>query len=198
VREIKYAIRWLKSKQSTYRLNASKVIITGGSAGGHLSALTALTEGENLYNPTVPASLAGFNSSVQFVFAYAGVYNIATFDSVLTDLVPKVFGCWRPSINSWRPCSTQTLQQASPINHISANDPKIYLTHGDLDTIAPPQQSDEFSRALCAAGKLSYYNRTVSDAVTKYQHNLEPFLAGNPYLGIILNAGLSNTITPNC
>jgi len=203
VREIKYAIRWLKSKKSTYKLDTSKVIIAGGSAGGHLAALTALTEGESLYSPTVPASLAGVNSAVQFVFAYAGIYNIETYtdpfaETIYGPLIPKVFGCWRPSISSWRPCSTQTMQRASPINHISANDPKIYLTHGDQDPIVPPQQSAEFAKALCKAGKLSSYNLAVSGGGTVYAHNLEPALAGNPFLGIALNLGLNNEIVPNC
>jgi acetyl esterase/lipase len=197
VREIKYAIRWLKSKKTEYTLDAAKVVITGGSAGGHLAALTALTDGESLYNPSVPASLNGISSAVQFVFAYAGIYNIASYTDPLSK-VPEVFGCWRPSINSWRPCSTQTLQQASPVNHITANDPKVYLLQGDLDTTVPPQQSNEFSSALCAANKLSYYNLTVSGGGAVYQHNLEPALAGNPFMGAILNAGLNNTITSNC
>jgi len=197
VREIKYAIRWLKSKKNEYGLNASKVVITGGSAGANLATLTALTEGEALYNPSVPTSLSGISSAVQFVFAYAGIYNIASYTDPWS-LVPQVFGCWRPGISSWRPCSSQTLQQASPINHITANDPKVYLLHGDLDTLTPPQQADEFSSALCAANKLSYYNLTVSGSGAVYEHNLEPALAGNPFMGAVLNAGLNNTITSNC
>lgn len=198
VREIKYAIRWLKSQRTTYGLNTSKIILSGASAGGHLAALTALTEGERLYDPVVPAALANVNAKVNLVFAQSGIYNIGTYDSLVPgykeQLIPTAFGCYQLTISSLRPCSTQTIQESSPVFHITADDPKVYLVHGALDTIVFPQQADDFARALCAAGKLSFNYR-----IPEQEHNLDPFLTDySSLIGLALELQLNNQIQPNC
>jgi acetyl esterase/lipase len=199
VKEIKYAIRWLKSQKSTYNLNTSKIILAGASAGGHLAALTALTEGEPLYDPVVPKELRDFTARVNLVFAQSGIYNIGTYDSPeqfwRDQLIPNAFGCYQIPANSWRPCSTQTIRDSSPVFHITPDDPKVYLVHGAQDTIVMPQQADDFARALCAAGKLAYNYR-----IEGFAHNLDPPLTDHPFIGEILRVLLEspNQIPPNC
>ncbi|MBL0927853.1 MAG: prolyl oligopeptidase family serine peptidase, partial [Phycisphaerales bacterium] len=46
----------------------------------------------------------------------------------------------------------KTLQDASPISYISADDPPFLLMHGTADTTVLPSQSIEFEKALKAAG----------------------------------------------
>ncbi|MBJ7520515.1 MAG: alpha/beta hydrolase fold domain-containing protein [Solirubrobacteraceae bacterium] len=204
VREIKYAIKWLRTRASTYNFDPSKVVITGGSAGGHLAALAALTGGEALYEPTLSwartydaglAALPSGNSSIQFGMPVSGIYDIRTY----TDpwgLVPRVFGCWRPALASWRPCSETTLQRSSPVAHVTPDDPKLYLWHGAGDGLVPPAQARQMANTLCASQKLTHY--TLAQPASLYQHNLEPGLSENPYLGAIIHAGLRNTIASNC
>ena len=50
LRDVKRAIRWLKVNATTYRIDPRNVIVAGGSAGGHLAALAAVTPG--LFEPT--------------------------------------------------------------------------------------------------------------------------------------------------
>jgi dipeptidyl aminopeptidase/acylaminoacyl peptidase len=46
----------------------------------------------------------------------------------------------------------EAAQQASPITHISADDPPVLLLHGAADRVVPAQQAVEFAAALKAAG----------------------------------------------
>jgi dipeptidyl aminopeptidase/acylaminoacyl peptidase len=46
----------------------------------------------------------------------------------------------------------EAAQQASPVTHISADDPPVLLLHGAADSVVPAQQSVEFAAALKAAG----------------------------------------------
>jgi hypothetical protein len=86
------------------------------------------------------------------------------------------------------------------VHHVDAGDPQVYLLHGDRDTLVPPSQSRQFAQKLCGAGRLSYYNLAVTgpNQDPAYGHNLEYFLAGNPYLGAVLLAGLNGQIAANC
>jgi dipeptidyl aminopeptidase/acylaminoacyl peptidase len=41
---------------------------------------------------------------------------------------------------------------ASPIDHVTPDDPPMYLVHGRQDPVIPVSQSQQFHRALTAAG----------------------------------------------
>jgi dipeptidyl aminopeptidase/acylaminoacyl peptidase len=43
-------------------------------------------------------------------------------------------------------------QEASPIHHVSADDPPVLLLHGDKDATVPFEQSELMERALRQAG----------------------------------------------
>lgn len=45
VHNIKAAIRWIKANAATYQIDTNRIAISGCSAGGHLAALTGLTNG---------------------------------------------------------------------------------------------------------------------------------------------------------
>jgi len=42
--------------------------------------------------------------------------------------------------------------EASPIRHVSKDDPPFLIMHGDMDKIVPLQQSQAFAKALREAG----------------------------------------------
>src|SRR5439155_1122950 len=45
IHDIKAAIRFLRGRQKDLGIDASKVVIAGGSAGGHLAALAGVSNG---------------------------------------------------------------------------------------------------------------------------------------------------------
>jgi acetyl esterase/lipase len=51
VKEINQAILWLKRKAPYYGVDPDKIVLMGGSAGAHLSLLTAYTPGEAVFLP---------------------------------------------------------------------------------------------------------------------------------------------------
>lgn len=47
VRDAKSAIRWIKLNAATFGIDTSKIILGGGSAGGHLATMAAVNQGDN-------------------------------------------------------------------------------------------------------------------------------------------------------
>ena len=49
--DVKQAIVWVKEHISAYGGDPSTIVICGGSAGGHLASLAAMTPNETLFQP---------------------------------------------------------------------------------------------------------------------------------------------------
>ena len=74
--DCKAALSWIKANIGDYGGNADFVAVTGGSAGGHLSALLALT-------PNDPAFQPGFETNdtkVQAAVPFYGVFDWSNQD----------------------------------------------------------------------------------------------------------------------
>ena len=94
--DVKKAIAWIRENIAAYGGDPDYIAITGGSAGGHLTALAALT-------PNDPAWQPGFedaDTSVQVAVPHYGVYDMAgatELRSVRAHArpVPRARGCSR-------------------------------------------------------------------------------------------------------
>ena len=74
LQDARAAIRFLKANAAKYGIDPSRTGVWGGSAGGHLAALAALTCGENRFDPA-PAP-AG-SECVQAAVVWYGVFDFA-------------------------------------------------------------------------------------------------------------------------
>src|SRR5690349_8675258 len=69
--DVKRAIAWVKANIAEYGGDPDFVVITGGSAGGHLSALAALTPNDPEYQP----GFEDADTTVQACVPFYGVYD---------------------------------------------------------------------------------------------------------------------------
>jgi acetyl esterase/lipase len=69
VGDVKRAIAWMKENTATYDVDPEKIIIGGGSAGGHLALLAAYTDDDQRF---IPIDLAGKDLSVAAVISLYG------------------------------------------------------------------------------------------------------------------------------
>ncbi|MGC1523765.1 MAG: alpha/beta hydrolase [Steroidobacteraceae bacterium] len=56
IRDVKAAIKFIRAHGVEYSVDKSKGLVWGGSAGGHLAALAALTCGIKEFEPELPAN----------------------------------------------------------------------------------------------------------------------------------------------
>jgi acetyl esterase/lipase len=152
IHDCKAAIRWLRAHADRYGLDPERIGAWGSSAGGHLAALLGTSGDVPELEGTVGEHL-DLSSRVQAVCDFFGP---ADFLAVLEP------GAW-PSAG--RPASAESLllggpvaervdlaRLASPVTHVSADDPPFLIVHGDEDRIVPLDQSERLHRALTAAG----------------------------------------------
>ena len=139
--DVKQALAWVREHGAEYGADPGFVVVTGGSAGGHLAALMALTQNQPEWQP----GFEDADTSVQGCVPYYGVYDIAN------DLSSK-WGRQRDK-RLFEKVVMKTKERAvyeaaSPIRQVSTDAPPILVIHGRNDTLAPVEEAREFVRRL--------------------------------------------------
>ena len=140
--DVKRALAWVKTHISEYGGDPDFIAITGGSAGGHLSALAALTPNDPQFQP----GFEDADTRVQAAVPFYGVYDFTRFDDAMHPMMP---GLLVKSIIKQRPSANlQPFVTASPINHVSADAPPFFVLHGRNDSLALVEQARSFVTRL--------------------------------------------------
>lgn len=153
--DVKAAIAWIRENIADYGGDPDYIAITGGSAGGHLTALAAVT-------PNAPEFQPGFESaetSVQVAVPYYGVYDLAGVSGLRTaELMRDRFLAQRV-FQKDPVADREAFEQASPLLRVTADAPDFFVIHGSRDTLVDPGQARAFVQALRTTSK-----RTVTYA----------------------------------
>jgi acetyl esterase/lipase len=152
VHDIKAAIRFLRARQSALGIDARRIVISGGSAGGHLAALVGVTNGNKELEGNVGQHLDQ-SSDVQGIISLFGASNLMTILSQSTEHGLSVRVPALQLLLGGQPTEKPELAKlASPVEHIDAHDPPLLLIHGDADPQMPPEQSKELAADYEKAG----------------------------------------------
>lgn len=152
IEDVKAAVRWIRARAETYRLDPNRFAAWGSSAGGHLVAMlgtagdvTEFEVGENLE----------VSSQVQAVVNYFGPTDFLQMD---THRLPGGLVHDAPDSPESKlvggPIQTHEdrVARANPITYVSKDDPPILIIHGDQDKLVPYHQSVLLKDALEAIG----------------------------------------------
>ncbi|MDN3351186.1 alpha/beta hydrolase [Actinomadura sp. DC4] len=140
--DLKRAIAWYRSHAEEHGADPSFLCVTGGSAGGHLAALVALTANVPEYQP----GFEDVDTSVRAAVPFYGVYDLRA----LLDGAPGVFASFleRHVMGVRRAEDPEAYAKASPEHWIREDAPPFLVVHGDLDTLAPVAQARTFAEHL--------------------------------------------------
>ena len=142
--DVKRAIAWVHEHIAEYGGDPSYVVVTGGSAGGHLSALAALTPGLADFQPGFEDS----DTSVSACVPFYGVYDLAgmTEDKPAIEMRDRFLG---PRVFGKDPrTDLDAFIQASPLAHVNEHTPDFFVIHGRNDTLVSVNQARAFVKAL--------------------------------------------------
>ena len=196
--DVKRAIAWVRSNADELGVDPDRIAITGGSAGGHLTALAGLSENDPAFQP-------GFEDEDTTVLAAVPFYGV--YD--LTDSA----GHYYPQLREWaferivikRPLAEarETYEQASPLHRVHAAAPPFMVIHGDRDTLVPVGDARDFVARLGAVSRSEV--RYVELPGAEHAFDLWPSVrtarvadAIGRFLGAVVVAGSGRPrVTPN-
>jgi acetyl esterase/lipase len=140
--DVKRALAWIKEHIADFGGNPDFVAITGGSAGGHLASLAALTPDDPQYQP-------GFEEADTSVVCAVPIYG--RYDWVTTEgSGRKEFIAFLQKFVVKRRFAEhkQVYVDASPIKRLRPDAPPFFILHGQDDSIIPVPEGREFAEAL--------------------------------------------------
>lgn len=137
VYDVQQAARWLRAHASEYQVDATHVGAFGYSAGAHLAAmLGTISKGDILDKP-----YGGRETRMQAVVAGGTPTDLRKFPD--SPLVLQF-------LNTTMRDKPEVFAQASPVTHVSKDDPPFFIYHGGIDMLVPVDQAEDLKVALDA------------------------------------------------
>jgi acetyl esterase/lipase len=136
--DVKRVLAWVKDNIASHGGDPDFVVITGGSAGGHLSSLAALTPGLTDWQPGFEDADTSVAACVPFYGPYDFLNRHGTGrDDMTSFLEARVF---KSLVAEDRP----RWEQASPLSHVGPDAPPFFVLHGTNDSFVPVEQARTF------------------------------------------------------
>ena len=143
VQDARCALHWLNLHAEKLRIDPTRIVLLGTSAGGHLALMAGLLPSGNALDPEAcrnaprPAAIIDMYGPTD-----------------LTKLTSRAGGR-HPTVVNWTgagPNGEELERLLSPARYVSAGAPPIYIVHGDEDPVVPVEQGIELARLLEEAG----------------------------------------------
>jgi acetyl esterase/lipase len=143
VEDVQRAVRFLRYHAKRWDADPNRIALVGGSAGGYLSNMVGILNARGIKGGKDPVDRT--SARVQAVVTLFGPSDFrnqpvsASVQALLGPLIEK------KGLEA-------ALAEASPVMHITGEEPPFLLIHGDRDEAVPLVQSTHLQAALKAAG----------------------------------------------
>lgn len=139
VEDCRCALRWVISRAKEYNLDVNRVVVTGHSAGGHLSLTTGMLPATAGLERQCPGS-----ETLQ-VAAIINWYGITDVNDLLDGANLKTYAvAWLGS----QPNREEIARRVSPLHYVRKGLPPILTIHGDADPTVPYSHAVRLHQAL--------------------------------------------------
>ncbi len=146
--DLKAGLVWIREHAEEWGIDPDFIAVTGGSAGGHLAALMALTVNDPEYQP----GFEDADTSLQAAIPIYGVYDLTS--RLGTNRLPFWYRRLETQImKAFRDEEPEKFRRASPIDQIHPEAPPFFVIHGDRDTLAPVEEAWYFADQLRETSK---------------------------------------------
>ncbi len=146
IEDVHRGVRFVRHHAEEYGIDAKRIGIAGGSAGGHLSLMMATRGGPGPVDAADPIDRE--SSAVQAVAIFYPVTDLLNLGKLTEN--PGDGGPPKSFVQAFGPDATDMPvwkrigRECSPIYHIPKDLPPILIYHGDADTLVPLEQSQWF------------------------------------------------------
>jgi acetyl esterase/lipase len=142
--DVKRAIAWIRENIAEHGGDPSFIAITGGSAGGHLAALAALTPNDPEYQP----GFEDADTAVQAAVPFYGIYDLAGVTGSKAALRLRDRFLAKRVLFTDPTEDLEPFEKGSPLLRVGPHAPPFYVIHGANDTLVEVAQARAFVEAL--------------------------------------------------
>ena len=152
--DIDAALACIKAKGAENGVNINKVLLTGDSAGGHLSLLYAYSRAETA--PITPAAVVSNSGPTDLFDENFYINNALGSADVIADLFSD--GCGQTFTYAEKESAKDALMKASPVYYVNEKTVPTVINHGMKDSIVPFSNAQSLDAKLTEYGVTHYFN----------------------------------------
>jgi acetyl esterase/lipase len=130
------AANWFSAHAGKYNVDKKRIIVTGGSAGGHLSLMVGMTP---------RSAKLGKPAKVAAVVNFYGITDVA--DQLNGPNMRQYAVTWVPDT----PGRLELARRVSPMTYVRRELPPVLTIHGDADQTVPYEHGVKLTKALVDA-----------------------------------------------
>jgi acetyl esterase/lipase len=135
--DCKTAVRWLRENATRLKIDPRHIGAIGGSAGGHLVSMLAVTQPADGLDPKEP--YGSQSCAIQCVVNLYGPADLENWKDIA-------------ALRKKRSEAPELYKQFSVLPHLDKDDPPFLILHGTADTTVPLEQSTSLEAALTKVG----------------------------------------------
>jgi acetyl esterase/lipase len=135
IETVRSAVRWARSELHRHGVIPTTIALVGGSAGGHLAAMAALT--------------AEADEQVAACVGIYGIYDMANRNRKRAHWAKIRDAVMLATVEE----QPERYRAVSPIDRVHDGTPPVRVVHGTHDTLVPPGAGEQFVGVLRAAGR---------------------------------------------
>lgn len=164
--DVKAAIAWIREHAAEYGVDPEFIAITGGSAGGHLCALAALSAND----PELQPGFEQADTSVAAAVPFYGLYDMTDPDKVQW----RYLGPWVIEPLVFKKSASEhadLFEKASPTHLCHADAPPCLIIHGAKDSLTSPLDARSFAKRMAQTCENPVFHAELAGA----QHAFDLF-----------------------
>jgi acetyl esterase len=143
VEDVERAVRFIRHNSRRWDADPKRIALVGGSAGGYLSNMVGIRQKGGIKGARDPVDRVSAKvQAVVSLFAPSDFRGAPPSDNLRALLAPLIE----------KEGEEKALAEASPVMHITGEEPPFLLIHGDKDESVPLVQSTHLQAALKNAG----------------------------------------------
>ncbi len=183
VEDCRCALRWVIEHADEHGFDTSRLVVTGGSAGGHLSLMTGMLDPSAGLDNECPGE------KPLNVAAIVNFYGITDVADLIEGPNEKSYAVrWLGSLETRR----EVARRVSPLTYVRAGLPPILTIHGDADKTVPYDHALRLHKALEGQGIANQlltipgggHGGFNAEQTLRIQRTIEKFLQQHGILGM--------------
>lgn len=149
IEDTRCMLMYIINNAKQLNIDPNKIVIMGGSAGGHLALMGGLLGNDRRFDTNC---LGTENIKVAAIIDKYGIMDVWdwTYGPEHKSSSPKLWLGDKANDNEF-------IKSVSPISYLTKNSPPIFIVHGNVDPIVPYQQSVDLYKKLQELGVKSEF-----------------------------------------
>jgi acetyl esterase/lipase len=146
VEDCRCALRWIVRNAKDYHIDPTRLVVTGHSAGGHLSLTTGMLKESDGLDTNCPRDKGEAEPKIAAIVNWYGITDVA--DLLAGQNLKNYAVAWLGST----PNKEDIARRVSPLTYVRSDNPPIITIHGDGDDVVPYSHALRLQQALDKAG----------------------------------------------